>query len=120
MVFWKVSLSLALTLALVIGAISPSAVLAQPDRKHQAQASQWHLVFSDEFDGTTLDRTKWQTRFPWGRDRSSVGELQYYAPDAFRQSNGTLQIIAEQNPVGSSHLYDSGLISSQLNGVRID
>ena len=112
MVLWKVSLSLALTLALVISAISPSAVLAQPDRKHKAQASQWHLVFSDEFDGTTLDQTKWQTRFPWGRDRSSVGELQYYAPDAFRQSNGTLQIIAERNPEGNSHRYDSGLISS--------
>jgi beta-glucanase (GH16 family) len=112
MVPWKASLFLALTLALVIGNMAPASVLAQRDRKRTAQSSEWQLVFSDEFDGKKLDREKWQTQFPWGRDRSSVGELQYYAPDAFRQENGTLRIIATKNPAGSSHRYNSGIIAS--------
>jgi beta-glucanase (GH16 family) len=109
---WTASLSLALALALVIGSSVPTSVLAQPDRKLRAQSSEWQLVFSDEFNGRELNRQKWQTRFPWGRDRSSVGELQYYARDAFREANGELRIVAEENPESDSHPYNSGLISS--------
>jgi beta-glucanase (GH16 family) len=112
MVLWKGSLSITLTLALVVGSIVPASVLARPERKPKDRSSERQLVFSDEFNGSTLDLDKWQTRFPWGRDRSSVGELQYYARDAFRQSNGILRIVAEKNPRSNSYRYNSGLISS--------
>ena len=76
------------------------------------RGSRWELVFHDEFNGSKLDERKWRTEFPWGRDRSSVGELQWYAPDAFRLSNGRLRIVAEERNVGGHHDYTSGLISS--------
>jgi beta-glucanase (GH16 family) len=72
----------------------------------------WRLVFQDEFDGTVLNEQLWETQFPWGRDRSAVGELQLYAPDAFRVANGTLSIEAAPLPPGASHPYASGIITS--------
>jgi beta-glucanase (GH16 family) len=78
----------------------------------QAESSKWRLAFSDEFNGNSLDTAKWKTQFPWGRDRSSVGELQYYAADAFKLQDGRLRITATRNPSGSTHRYNSGLISS--------
>ncbi len=71
----------------------------------------WQLVFCDEFEGTDLDRTKWATKFPWGRDRSSVDELQYYADDAFEFANGVLRIKAEERSIERQE-YTSGLIST--------
>jgi len=40
--------------------------------------SDFELVFSDEFDGDTLDSNKWNTRLPWGPDVTINGELQYF------------------------------------------
>jgi len=74
-------------------------------------AASWQLAFSDDFDGQSLDEGKWTSEFPWGRDRSSVGELQYYAPDAFNLDKGRLGITAQTTSEGS-HQYTSGLISS--------
>jgi beta-glucanase (GH16 family) len=71
----------------------------------------WKLAFQDEFDGSSLNEQIWETQFPWGRDRSSVGELQWYAPDAFKVANSKLQISAQATP-DASHDYSSGLIST--------
>jgi beta-glucanase (GH16 family) len=72
----------------------------------------WTLVFQDEFEGNSLNERVWETQFPWGRDRSTVGEMQWYAEDAFKVKDGKLHIIANPLPPGSSHPYASGLISS--------
>ena len=72
----------------------------------------WQLAFQDNFDGTALNQKLWETQFPWGRDRSNVGELQWYAPDAFKVANSTLQIQAKPNDPSASHRYTSGLIST--------
>ena len=87
-------------------------VSGKPRPKQPSQpATGWQLVFQDDFNGGSLDERKWTSAFPWGRDRSNVGELQYYAPDAFKVNGGNLNIIAKPTP-DKSHLYDSGLISS--------
>jgi beta-glucanase (GH16 family) len=72
----------------------------------------WKLAFQDEFEGASLNEQIWQTQFPWGRDRSSSGELQWYAEDAFKVANSKLQISAKPMQPGESHPYSSGLIST--------
>lgn len=77
-----------------------------------AQASGWKLVFEDNFDGPSLDRNKWATRFIFSGetlDRLN-DELQRY-----RDNNnhiihdGQLELVARQ--VGAKE-FESGMIRS--------
>lgn len=116
-------LVLASIIAIVALLLSPTSELVE-GRKHknkhnkkkrvqtEAVARGWQLTFKDEFDGKVLNEARWTTQFPWGRDRSSVGELQYYAPDAFSLKNGKLRITATTGSSSGSHAYSSGLIST--------
>jgi beta-glucanase (GH16 family) len=65
-------------------------------------------VFRDEFDGTTLDTSKWSTAYPSGNG----GEQQYYAPDAFQVNDGMLSIFA-QKKASHGYSYTSGIITTQ-------
>ncbi len=64
----------------------------------------WNLVWEDNFDGNSLDLTKWTPQSGaggWGNN-----ELQYYTDraDNIQVSNGTLKIIAkEENYMGSNY-----------------
>jgi beta-glucanase (GH16 family) len=105
-----------LVLAMLIGSLLVEPVVEAAGNQGTAPEAQnaaggWRLVFNDEFDGSSLDEKKWTSAYPWGRDRSSVGELQYYAPDAFEVKDGKLRIIAKPSS-RSTHKYDSGLIST--------
>ena len=40
--------------------------------------NQFDLVFSDEFQGTTLDARKWNSALPWGPDVVIFDQQQYY------------------------------------------
>ena len=73
--------------------------------------SSWQLVFSDEFNGSELDTTKWITSFPWGRSGANPDELQYYAEDAFEFANGIHRIRAEKRSM-AGYEYTSGIITS--------
>lgn len=66
----------------------------------------WTLRFGDEFNGTALDRNKWDTTYP-----TTGSQLQYYAPDAFSVSNGTLKIKAEKRSM-NGYNYTSGIINT--------
>jgi len=64
--------------------------------------SEYQLMFSDEFNGSTLDATKWNTAFLWGPYLPINNEEQYYvdslgsdsdkAYSPFDVSAGTLKI----------------------------
>lgn len=108
---WLILLCIVLCLALLIDPELMSAAKRKTTPPPPAPQRVWKLAFQDEFDGSSLNETVWETQFPWGRDRSTVGELQWYATDAFKVANGKLQISARPTP-GESHLYSSGLISS--------
>jgi beta-glucanase (GH16 family) len=73
----------------------------------------WKLTFDDEFDGTTLDLTKWTPQDPWGRERNQ--ELQAYVKDAFKVENGILTITAEKRHAtydGKDREYTSGMMNT--------
>ena len=56
----------------------------------------YHLVFVDEFDGSTLDRSKWIDSFPEGRRTNDDDTLQYFAKDGWELRDGLLRIKAER------------------------
>jgi len=70
------------------------------------------LVWSDEFNGTTLDLTKWTPQIGdgcpslcgWGNS-----ELQYYRAENAVVSNGTLKIIAKQESFGGKNYTSARL-----------
>src|SRR5947199_2286540 len=54
----------------------------------------WHLVWSDEFDGNSLDLSKWE--FEVNAQGGGNNELQYYTTNNVRVSNGFLTIQARK------------------------
>ena len=69
------------------------------------------LIFSDEFDANTLDSSKWNTHYFWGRTNSDNNEEEYYADDAFDFTGTYLRLRADRRDMAGFH-YTSGMISS--------
>jgi beta-glucanase (GH16 family) len=67
------------------------------------------LVFSDEFNGSTLNTNKWATQLQWGR--TNPPELEYYSPTALTVANGALHIKA-QKKLTNGKPYTSGVIAT--------
>ena len=79
------------------------------------------LLFSDDFDGSSLDPDKWTTCHYWDRGgcTGSNGELQWYLPDDVLVSDGTLKLRAQERTVkasnGITYDYTSGMVSTGRN-----
>ncbi|MDA9898438.1 family 16 glycosylhydrolase, partial [Flavobacteriales bacterium] len=67
---------------------------------NQLHAQNWQLLWSDEFNGSSLDQTKWSHEIGTGDWGWGNGELQFYKPDNTTVSNGKLSIEARQEPQG--------------------
>ncbi|WP_395050734.1 family 16 glycosylhydrolase [Flavobacterium sp.] len=84
-----------------------------------AQAQCPTLVWSDEFNGTQVDLTKWTFETGTGCDISLCGwgnnELQYYQSNNATISNGILSITAKKERVSGSS-YTSARMKSLLKG----
>ena len=70
-------------------------------------SSKWTLVWSDEFNGTKLDTTKWAYETGSGHNN----EKQYYTKDNVSVSDGTLKITAKKESK-SGYSYTSGRIET--------
>ena len=61
-----------------------------------ATASEWELVWNDEFDGNKLDTSKWSYQIGNGYNGWGNYEKQYYTKDNVTVSNGSLKITAKK------------------------
>jgi beta-glucanase (GH16 family) len=73
----------------------------------------WAMAFNDEFNGTLLDRAKWQTTYPGG-GRTNNDEMEWYVDDDTHHvvANGTLKLVATTGSTQSGFSYSSGMITS--------
>jgi beta-glucanase (GH16 family) len=87
----------------------------------QNQAADWQLVWSDEFDGTELDLSKWSYQYGTGASegltRWGNAELQYYTDraDNIFVLDGKLHIVARKEAFSGMD-YTSARIRSIHNG----
>lgn len=84
------------------------------------QTGTWELKFSDEFEGTTLNRNNWNPNFlgvPGTITKPANDyELAAYDPAQVRVADGYLQLTAIRSPViaadGKTYQYRSGMVES--------
>jgi Ca2+-binding RTX toxin-like protein len=97
---------------------------------HPANSSDWELVFSDEFNASSLDMSKWNTRYKsdlyGGRTNIWNAEKEYYVGDnetingvnydGFEFNNNTVSIVGQKlsQPITADILHPvQGLPSTQ-------
>ncbi len=90
-----------------------SAAPAAKSAAAQAPAAQaptgWTLVWQDEFNGTSLDTTKWNVLL---REQSKHEELQFYLPDEVYLKRGLLRLRSRERAYGTMK-YTSGRLDTR-------
>jgi beta-glucanase (GH16 family) len=73
----------------------------------------WTKDFSDEFNGSSLDASKWNSNWRGGRWWKQPGEggQTYYSDSNVVVANGTLQIITRRESIAGSK-FTSGIVTS--------
>lgn len=90
---------------------SPATVLANPP------GDGWTEVFSEDFNGSTLDTNKWNTCYWWkdwkanGCTNGGAKEVQWFQPDDVIVDKGTLRLRAQKRSMNGFD-YTSGMVSS--------
>ena len=96
-----------------------SSSTAKPDKSASEVVTQvnapegWNLVFHDEFNGSSLNRTKWNAGDPWGKARNT--ELQAYVEQAVEVRGGSLRIVAKKEQAQYDKKlrdYTSGMVTT--------
>jgi beta-glucanase (GH16 family) len=86
------------------------------------QPGTWELIFDDEFDGNSLDPTKWVPCFPWGSAAGCAlvpNPDVWYAPENVSVEGGSLRLRAERRATtvqGKTYTYASGMVSTSSFG----
>lgn len=72
----------------------------------------WKLTFSDEFNGSQLDSSKWHTTFPNNRRTTPTNqEKQWYVDDACQVKGGLLKLVAKKSDL-LAFPFTSGMVAS--------
>ena len=75
----------------------------------------WQLKFSDDFNGTKLDNSKWSPCYFWGKPagctNGGADELQWFQSDEVSVSGGFLHLSAQKRQSNGKD-YTSGMVSS--------
>jgi beta-glucanase (GH16 family) len=103
---------------------STSEMPVQDGSTPAGQEGDWWLMFSDDFDGSNLDRNNWTTCYWWGRDGCTIAsndELEWYQPDEVLVEAGVLKLRARKRQVDghdpgtektTTYDYTSGMVTS--------
>lgn len=77
-----------------------------------AAQSGWNLTFSDEFNASSLDASKWGTQYTWGCTNND--EQEGYEPGNVSLANGNAVLTATNQPnsCNGGKSYSSGMIES--------
>ncbi|MFJ3789809.1 family 16 glycosylhydrolase [Kitasatospora sp. NPDC090091] len=80
---------------------------------------QWHEAFRDDFNGTSLDGSKWTTCYDWnvgGCTNAGNHEDQWYLPGQVSVGNGALTLTAQRQSTpgsdGRTYPWTSGMVST--------
>lgn len=83
------------------------------------KSGNWERIFTEEFDGTRLDESKWTTCYWWnkgGCTNLANNELQWYLPDNVSMADGQLRLRAVPETVrgkeGRTFNYSSGMVTT--------
>lgn len=85
-----------------------------PDPRTAFVPPGYRLVFGDEFDGTAIDTTKWETLAPYSQPHLN-DEIECYSPEAVIVRDGLCILRAEETPTrcGENYPWRSGAITSR-------
>ncbi|MFF3109743.1 family 16 glycosylhydrolase [Kitasatospora sp. NPDC057904] len=79
----------------------------------------WHLVFKEEFGGSTLDSSRWVTCYDWndnGCTNAGNRESEWYQPGQVSVGGGALTLRAERATTpgsdGRTYPWTSGMVST--------
>jgi beta-glucanase (GH16 family) len=112
-------LSLALLALALTFTFAVSAAQADPPPADPGYA--WVQTFGDDFNGSVLDSTKWNTCYWWvapdgGCTSSGNNELEWYRPANVSVAGGLLDLRAKKETVlaadGRTYNYTSGMVST--------
>lgn len=100
-----------LAVTLAVAMVVQVGVFSKHETSDVQAVDNWKLVWSDEFNGTSLDTSVWSYEIGNGRDGWGNWEVEYYTnrTDNVRVSGGNLQIIAKKENYGGKQ-YTSGRI----------
>ncbi len=83
-------------------------------------AGDWQLKFDEEFNGTTLDLSRWNTCYPEGCTNAGNHELECYVPENVSVADGIARLKAEDRSVSClnggqtiQQPYASGMLTTQ-------
>jgi beta-glucanase (GH16 family) len=104
-------------LGLITALTAVVVAMAGPDR--HAKGTQLRLVFSDDFSGSRLNASHWNTCYWWAAGGCTIAtnhELEWYLPGQVQLSNGAAHLVATRRSVrgsdGRRYGFVSGMISS--------
>lgn len=98
-----------LVLLITLLSLSFGVLSAQEQPQRDPGNSGWKLIWKDEFNGKSLDKSKWNILT---RETSKHDELQYYVPDEVYLVNGLLRIRSQIREFGNKH-YTSGRLDTK-------
>ena len=79
----------------------------------------WHAVYTDDFNGSTLDPSRWTTCYDWnlgGCTNAGNREIEWYLPSQVAVSGGVLHLTATRRSTtgsnGTTYPWRSGMVST--------
>jgi beta-glucanase (GH16 family) len=109
----RLRLLLHVTVAWTFAFILPTHCLAQ---NPIGPGGSWKLLWHDEFNGKSVDTSKWDFAYRWGQTNNPDTEPQVYEPWDVSEGDGNLILeaqVQQQSYNGKSYQYTSGMVSAK-------